>query len=268
MQEFSLSKYESLIEYVADSERQMFTLLEQMVLTQSGSRNKKGVDAMAALIAQTFQGSCVSVETILQEQCGNHLIVSSPCAGDEHRGILIVGHMDTVFPEDTPFNWYREDEKYAYGPGIVDMKGGLTAGIFALKGLGHMGLLHEIPIRFLFNSDEEIGSPGSAPLIEQLADRSLCAFVLECGGLDGGVVTGRKGRIGLQLEIEGQAGHAAFAGREKPSAVLELAHKTIALEALNNFDERVTLNVGQVAGGIGPNTVAPEAVARVDIRYV
>jgi len=263
-----MAEYKSLIESVARSEQQMFALLRRMVLTQSGSHNKKGVDAIAALIRHALEGSCLKIDIIRREDYGDHLLASTPRASSGNRGILIVGHTDTVFPADTPFNWYREDEQHAYGPGIVDMKAGLVAGIFALKALEEQSLLDDIPIRFLFNSDEEIGSPSSARLIEQLAEKSFCAFVLECGGLEGGIVTGRKGRIGLQLDIEGEAGHAAFAGREKPSAVLELCHKTIALEALNGFAEGVTLNVGKIAGGIGPNTVAQQASAWIDIRYV
>jgi glutamate carboxypeptidase len=178
-----------------------------------------------------------------------------------------VGHTDTVFPEDTSFNWYREDENRVYGPGVIDMKGGLAEGIFTLKALDAAKLLEKFPVTFLFNSDEEIGSPTSATVIENLARGSACAFVLECGGLDGGIVTGRKGKLGERIDVVGEAGHAAFAGRKKASAILELAHKVIALEALNAPQDGLTLNVGKVEGGIGPNTVPKHASALLDIRY-
>jgi glutamate carboxypeptidase len=195
-------------------------------------------------------------------------VFTTPAADlDKQKNILITGHMDTVFPEDTDFNWYREDADKVYGPGVIDMKGGLVVTIFAIKALAAQGLLTDLPIVLLFNSDEEIGSPTSAPLIRELAKNTCCGLVTECGGLQGQVVTSRRGKRGYRLEVQGRAGHAAFAGTNKASAILELAHKAIALEALNNPVSGVVVNVGTVAGGIGPNTIAEHAAALIDSRY-
>jgi len=114
------------------------------------------------------------------------------------------------------------------------MKGGLVIIIYALKALESAGLLDSIPVQVIMNSDEEVGSPSSSVLIEQEARKSAFAFVLECGGMNGGVVTGRKGKLGLRLKVSGRAGHAAAAVQDKASAVLELAHKIVAIEALND----------------------------------
>ena len=258
-----------VLDFLTRNEHRMFSLLREMVLIQTGSFNKRGIDSLVALIMRSMEGGCIRFRRIHQVERGDHLIALSPPASLDHaRGILITGHTDTVFPEDTPFDWYREDELHAYGPGVIDMKGGLVCGIFALKALDQAGLLNELPVRFIFNSDEEIGSPSSGGVIAELAQKSAYALVLECGGLDGGVVTGRKGKLGLRVDVEGEAGHAAFAGLRKPSAILELAHKTIALEELNESSGDITLNVGGIEGGIGPNTVPRHACARVDIRYV
>ena len=86
-------------------------------------------------------------------------------------------------------------------------------------------------------------------------------------GTDGEVVTGRKGNLSAEIRVHGRAGHAAFAGPDKASAILELARKTIALEALNDPARQVTVNVGTVSGGIGPNTVPDFASARIDARF-
>ncbi len=117
------------------------------------------------------------------------------------------------------------------------------------------------------NSDEEIGSPASWDMISREADNSFAAFVMECGGEHGEIVTGRKGRSGYTLRVQGRSGHAAQAGGEKPSAILELAHKIIALEALND-PPRLSLNAGSIKGGIGPNTVPGYAEAAIDMRYL
>ena len=175
--------------------------------------------------------------------------------------------MDTVFPEDTDFNWYKEDRANSYGPGVADMKGGLVAGIFALKALIARGLLENIPVTFIFNSDEESGSGSSREIIRQEARNSAFAFVLECGGLNGEIATGRKGNLSIKLTVKGRAGHAAFAGPDKGSAILELARKTIEFESLNEPEKGISVNVGIFEGGIGSNTVAENAVANVDFRF-
>ena len=245
----------------------MFSLLEKMVLIQSGSHNKKGVDRVSKLIKSFFQANGISCRVIEQAEFGNHLIVKSPCAEQSEKQILITGHMDTVFPENTDFNWYKEDTSKCYGPGVIDMKGGLVTGIFALKALESIGLLKEIPITFIFNSDEEIGSPSSRKIIKKEANKSACAFVLECGGLEGEVVTGRKGNLVIKLSVTGKSGHAAFSGKNKTSAILELAHKAIEIESLNDIERGITVNVGKIEGGIGHNTVPDRATALIDFRY-
>jgi glutamate carboxypeptidase len=255
-------------EYIQAHEAELFELLRQMVRIQSGSFNKPGVDAVGRLIASVFEKSSVTCKTIPQADRGDHLVVRSMVKPFADRQVLLVGHMDTVFPADTDFTEYREDHVNAYGPGVADMKGGLVAGIYALKALDAAGLLTEIPITFVFNSDEEIGSGTSRQLIGAEARKSAFACVLEAGGVNNEIVTGRKGNISLRIEIIGKAGHAAFAGLSKSSAIAEMAHKILELEALNALDRGISCNVGQIAGGIGPNTVPESAWARVDIRFV
>jgi glutamate carboxypeptidase len=257
-----------IISFLNANEPDMFALLEKIVLIQSGSHNKEGVDRVAHLIQSVFQSNTVCCRTMEQTEFGNHLIVRSLCNKGFDKQILLVGHMDTVFPKDTDFNWYRENSTHCYGPGVIDMKGGLVVGIFALKALDSIGLLKKNPITFIFNSDEEIGSPSSGDLIRSEAKNSACAFVLECGGLDGEVVTGRKGNLSVRLDVYGKSGHAAFTGKDKASAILELAHKTIDFESLNNNDKGITVNVGKIQGGVGPNTVPEHAFACIDFRFI
>jgi glutamate carboxypeptidase len=253
--------------YTRKNSAEMFKLLESLVLIQSSSHNKPGVDAVAQRLIAALAPDHIACETVKQASPGNHLIARTPAAGRGAPQILLVGHMDTVFPADTDFNWYKEDAAHCYGPGVADMKGGLVAGIFALKALASQDLLAGIPLTFIFNSDEEIGSGSSRSLIRQEARRSVFAFVLECGGLNGEVVTGRKGNIAVSLDVKGQAGHAAYAGPGKGSAILELARKTIAFESLNDPERGLTVNVGLVTGGIGSNTVAENAAAGIDFRF-
>jgi glutamate carboxypeptidase len=123
-----------------------------------------------------------------------------------------------------------------------------NAGRFALKALAPQGLLADISLAFVCNSEEEIGSGSSRKLIRREACRSAFAFVLECGGLIGEIVTGRKGNIPVNLDVKGQAGRVACAGPDKGTVILELARKTIAFESLNDPENGITVNVGPVRG--------------------
>ena len=163
MKEYS-AYFEDIESYLISKEPDMFTFLEKLITIQSGSHNKAGIDRTAGAIAQAFQGLDVSTETVEQQLQGNNLVVRSSAQPSADKQVLLVGHMDTVFPEDTDFNWYKADNDKSYGPGVIDMKGGLVVGIYALKALDKAGLLKHIPVTFVFNSDEEIGSRSSIDL--------------------------------------------------------------------------------------------------------
>lgn len=254
-----------ILSFASSREGEALALLRRLVEIQSGSRNKPGLDRMAAAMAAALGETLPDVRVLPFAGHGDMVQARTRPAACGERGIVLVGHMDTVFPADTAFTDYREDGTRCYGPGVYDMKGGLVVALYALKALEHLGLLADMPVTVLCNSDEEIGSPASRPWIEEQARGALAALVFEGGGAGREVVTGRKGRLGLRLTVRGRAGHAAKGG-PKASAILEMAHKVIALEDLNGV-AGATLNVGQVCGGIGPNTVPEQAVAELDVRF-
>ena len=257
-----------LQQFITENDTSLFSLLEELVLIQSYSYNKAGVDRVSARIAGEMSGMGFSCTFSRSDTLGDTLIARSPGHTGGKKQILIVGHMDTVFPEDSPFNWYKETKTQCFGPGVADMKGGLVVGIYAIKALIHAKRLKDLPVTFIFNSDEEIGSPSSKELIAREAEQSAQAYVLEAGGLSNEIVTGRKGNFSVDLTISGKAGHAAFAGPDKASAILELAHKTLEIEKLNAPEKGVSANVGTVHGGIGSNTVPDRAAAALDFRFL
>ena len=257
-----------VLQYIDHHEADLFTLLRDLVGIQSNSHNKAGVDRVGDRISAALADTGFSRRRIAQTAVGDHLLFSTPAAERAEKSILVTGHMDTVFPEETRFRDCREEGGRIHGPGVIDMKGGLVVTIFAARALAAAGLLDEIPLILLFNSDEEIGSPTTIPLLADLAPGIGCGLVTECGGMNGEVVTGRRGKCGYRLRVRGRAGHAAFAGRDKASAILELAHKVIGLEGLNDNTRGLVVNVGKIAGGIGPNTVPEEATALVDTRFM
>jgi glutamate carboxypeptidase len=243
----------------------MTALLEEVVRINSHTANKSGVDAVGAIFKRELQALGMQTTSVAQPDHGDLLLFHTPAA-KERGNILLCGHMDTVFPQESGFNWFRMEKGRCFGPGVADMKGGLVVALFALKRLAYEGLLADIPLYFLLNSDEETGSPVSGPLIAELAAKSATALVFECGGSRGQVVTGRKGKLGLRLDITGRAGHAGNASDAKASALLEMAHKIIALEMLNGLSPGLSVNVGWSQGGSGPNVIAEHAQALIDVR--
>ena len=260
------SLHQSLSDLLLPRQEEALAMLRHLVEIQSGSRNKPGLDHMAREMARILGEILPEVRVVSFADHGNMVLARTRAAATGRPGTVLLGHMDTVFPADTHFRNYREDNDRAYGPGVYDMKGGLVVAVYALKALAELGLLDDMPVTVLCNSDEEIGSPVSRALIEDTVRSARAALVFEGGGPQGDVVTGRKGRTGLKLTVRGRAGHAAKGGA-KASAILELAQKITALEALND-DAEITVNVGHVEGGIGPNTVPELAQALVDARFL
>ena len=189
--------------------------------------------------------------------------------GDAPCDVLILGHMDTVFAAGTvaerPF--VVRDGR-AYGPGVVDCKGGLTLVYHVLQLLQQDGILETLAVRVAFNADEEISSVHSRPWLEQLAAKSACVLVAEPGRPNGDMVNQRKGIARYELEISGLAAHAGADHEKGRSAVEELAHWILALQGKTNYEAGTTVNVGVVSGGSAPNVVAAQARAQVDVRIL
>ena len=195
---------------------------------------------------------------------------------------LLIGHLDTVFPEGTAAERpLRIDAGIARGPGVTDMKSGLLAGLYAILAMlslgegedlsssaaGKSGV--ELPFErlvFVANPDEEIGSISSTAVIRELALASDVCFVLECARANGDIVSARKGTVDLRLTVHGRAAHAGVEPEKGRNAILAAAHQVIELQALNGRWPGVTVNVGVLRGGTRPNVVAEEAVLEIDVR--
>ncbi len=169
-------------------------------------------------------------------------------------GILLMGHLDTVHPIGTlaHLSFHREGNR-AWGPGILDMKGGNYLSLEAIRQLQRAGVPTKLPITVLFTSDEEVGSPSTRDLIEAEASRHKYVLVPEPARADGGVVTGRYAIARFNLEATGRPSHAGARPGEGRSAIKEMARKLIEIEDMTTED--CTFSVGVIHGGQWVNCV-------------
>ncbi|HEX6290442.1 MAG TPA: M20 family metallopeptidase [Herpetosiphonaceae bacterium] len=183
------------------------------------------------------------------------------------KPLLLLGHFDTVYPRGTLAEQPVERRgNKLFGPGVVDMKGGLLMGCVAIEALQAMKRFWRRPIWFLCTCDEEIGSPTSRRHIEELAAQSEAALVLEAAANGGALKTARKG-VGLyELSITGRAAHAGVAPEQGRNALLELAHQIIWLQSLNDAESGTTVNVCTASGGTTANVIPAEARAEINLR--
>lgn len=257
----------ALLEYIDSKAGEMLELLERLVNIDCGTYDKVGVDQVGDILAERLAALDFDVQRDLQKEFGDHVIGFKPGAG--HQRILFIGHMDTVFPVGTaqkrPF---RMEGDRAFGPGVVDMKGGITCLLYALEALKNVApeTYLQLAMDVVFNSDEEVLSPTSRPIIESRAKQALAACVFEPARPGGEYVIQRKGVGKYILKIAGRAAHAGAQPEDGRSAIEELAHKIVALHALTDAATGTNINVGVIRGGERPNIIADEAYAEVDIR--
>ncbi|HEX2652953.1 MAG TPA: M20 family metallopeptidase [Xanthobacteraceae bacterium] len=262
----SVTNEKAVLDWLAEQRGKMLALLEQLVNTDSGSYDKQGVDAVGAHIRRFFDDHGISHDIIPNETFGDGIRAS--VGSGTNSTILLMGHRDTVFPKgEVARRPFQIKDGRAYGPGVADMKAGLVMNAFVLAAFQKFGGAPG-PLVGLFTADEEIGSPSSRGLIEAEARRARAVFNSEPGRPSSAVVTGRKGGVFMRFEVIGKAAHSGANFEQGISAIGELAHKTIALHALTDIPNGITVNVGVIAGGQTVNTVAPSARGEIDLRFI
>jgi glutamate carboxypeptidase len=192
-------------------------------------------------------------------------------AGGNRKPVLILGHLDTVYPMGTlaTMPWREmeaEDGVRLQGPGVVDMKAGVVMALEAIAALRELSAVNR-PITLLLNPDEEVGSEVSRAHTERLARESEAVFVLEPGqGL--AYKTARKGVGHFELTVNGVAAHAGVDFASGHSAVLEMARLAVEISGWTDLSKGRTVNVGVIAGGTRSNVIAAQCKAEVDVRVV
>ncbi len=183
------------------------------------------------------------------------------------RRVLLAIHYDTVFGVDSAFqSCERLTDDRLQGPGVADAKGGIMVLRYALKALQEFSLAKHIGWTVLLNPDEELGSPSSQPLFQEIAAEFEFGLLFEPALPDGRLVAERKGSGNFTLIVHGKSAHAGRDFGEGRNAVAAMCQLLSALDALNGYSPDITINVGQVHGG-GPVNIVPDlAIGRLNAR--
>ncbi len=245
-------------------EREQVPLLATLVEQPSCSREPEDVEAAFAILDAACVSSGLAITRHADPAVAAHRVYSS-CAGDA-QAIALVGHLDTVFPRAMGFSGFRREGDVARGPGVLDMKSGVTSMLFAVRALQSVGA--RVPaLRIVVVSDEEIGSPSSRALFQTLAPKTSAALVFEAGREQDRIVTRRKGGGLYSIEARGVAAHAGNRYLDGTNAIVALALALPRIEALGDLALGTTVSVGLIEGGTAKNTVPDHAIAHLDARY-
>lgn len=200
-----------------------------------------------------------------QDSVGDHLIGHFGPARARAKPVMLLGHLDTVWPLGTLAKMpFRVRAGRAWGPGVLDMKAGVVMALTALETLGEQLTR---PVILLLNSDEETGSESSRKLTESMARKCSAVFVLEpAQGMAGAYKTARKGVAGYRVHVQGVAAHSGVDFAHGHSAVLELGRQIERASGFTDLKRGITVNAGVIGGGTRSNVVAAEAWAEFDVR--
>jgi glutamate carboxypeptidase len=259
---------DSFLSWARANERRIVATIREMVECESPSDDPAAINHQVEQIADRW-GQMAKVTRKKAKGHGDHLLLEFALPGKKKSGqLLTLGHTDTVWPLGTlkTMPW-READGRLWGPGVYDMKGGVAFFCHAMEALRELEVPVARKVVLLLDSDEEIGSPSSRPLIEAQARKSSGVLVLEPGtGPTGKLKTSRKGVGGFQVTVTGKAAHAGVDFTNGANAIVELARQIDKIAGFTDLAIGLTVNPGVIRGGTRSNVVPAEASVDVDLR--
>ena len=243
----------------------LLAAVREWVEIESPTQDAAAVNRVADLAESQLRAIGAAIERVPGSDGFGDILVGRIPGETNGDGILLLGHMDTVHPVGTmagPLPFRVEGDR-AYGPGIYDMKGGNVMALQALAHIHARGGRPRLPVTVMFIPDEEMGSPSSRARIEAEALRHRMALVVEPSGDGGRITVARHGIARYHLRTAGRPAHAGAYHAKGRSAIREMAHQVIAVEAMTDYARNITLNVGTIAGGRHENQVPIHCEAKV-----
>lgn len=256
------------LDFYAQRTGAMVALLERFVCLESPTHSKAHVDRLSEEVAALCEDLGAQITVYPRAEVGDLRLAiwNSDAPG---RPILLLAHLDTVWPVGTLETMpVRQEGGIFYGPGAVDMKGGVVVALEAIRGLRDRGEFPARPIWLFLNSDEETGSWHSRGVIEDLARQAGLVLVMEPATEEEALKTWRKGIARYTITLTGRASHAGNAPEAGINAIIEAAHQALALHQLNDLPNGTSVSVTRIAGGIATNVIPPEATMHVDVRFL
>ncbi|MDP9880356.1 glutamate carboxypeptidase [Variovorax boronicumulans] len=258
--------HQGVLDAATQQKDETLQLLERMVNIDSGSTNTEGLAKVREMVADELRKLDARIESFPAEPHPGTSLVAT-LTGQGKKKILILAHIDTVFKDGTaaakPF--YIKDGR-AYGPGVMDNKGGVVAGLQALKILQKIGFKDYGQITFLIDTNEETGSVGTSALIERVAKQHDVALNLEPGRPADGLVVERKGSATALIEVKGLASHAGVAPEAGRNAAMEVAHQVLQLSKVADAVKKTTVNFTVLTANGPTNVIPASASAKGDVR--
>lgn len=255
---------EDVFAYIDDHKAQMMDLWQDLVNQDSPASYREGVDLVAKRVFKELEEAGASTRW---DEEGKALIAEIP--GDSHAPVLLLGHMDTVFPVgEAARRPFTVEGSRVTGPGALDMKGGVAVMLSALKALHSAGFSGR-PLKVILVSDEEIAHNGSKATVMLQREARGCAACFNCetGYEDNSLVIGRKGGVVFKAAVHGIAAHAGNNPRQGRSAIWEMAKKIDDIQNMTDWDKGITFNVGTIKGGTVSNAIPDYCEVEGDIRF-
>ncbi|MCH3913317.1 M20 family metallopeptidase [Dialister hominis] len=255
---------EDVFAYIDDHKAQMMDLWQDLVNQDSPASYREGVDLVAKRVFKELEEAGASTRW---DEEGKALIAEIP--GDSRAPVLLLGHMDTVFPVgEAARRPFTVEGSRVTGPGALDMKGGVAVMLSALKALHSAGFSGR-PLKVILVSDEEIAHNGSKATVMLQREARGCAACFNCetGYEDNSLVIGRKGGVVFKAAVHGIAAHAGNNPRQGRSAIWEMAKKIDDIQNMTDRDKGITFNVGTIKGGTVSNAIPDYCEVEGDIRF-
>jgi glutamate carboxypeptidase len=257
-----MDNYKPYIDWLDSQSEEMVSLLKTWASINTHTLHHEGVRKMGAALQKEFH----SLGASFHEQILPHTVAFSFIKRPEaKRKILLVGHMDTVYPVDSPFQDLEMiDSQRLRGPGVADMKGGLVVLLKALQAFERSPYSQEIGWEVFINSDEEIGSPYSSPILKKIAPKYNYGLVFEPTLPSGDLVSERKGSLNLSVTVKGKTAHVGRHYHEGVSAIYALSSFIHTIE--KEIGEDLIINIGKIWGGVANNVVPDLATCTINVR--
>lgn len=256
-------------EYVEIHKQEIVQKLETLINLKDFWRDPEDVNKVAEWLKKEFEEAGFSCNLIEMDSRAGNVLVGTLGEERGEKAILFSGHMDTALASDLfPENPFYIEEGKAYGPGVLDMKGGILISLYVAKALQAIGY-NERPIKIIFAPDEEglHCYTSVAQYIQENSKDCLFALNMETGLLNNALAVGRKGRLGIDVFIKGKSAHAGADFLAGISSIEEMAHKVLDFQALTDLEKGTTVNTGVIKGGTIPNAVPAECMCALDIRF-